>query len=171
MKQEGLRHMLIVRQMTESDIGQVLSLAVECFGRHAAKTGKSYIESQFTNAGQEREYKPYFYVAEIDNTSSQIVGMLGYCSSWLENGVYEINWTGVANVYRKRKVATLMIDHVLDIISEHADYVRLYTLIPEFWQRWDFWPVAGASMVETTQGRVLMRKQIRKGSVELTTEP
>jgi GNAT superfamily N-acetyltransferase len=95
-------------------------------------------EPEFAEAFSGAAWKPHFYVAH-DYDAGCLVGMIGYDTSWLSYGIYNLFWVAVLPEFRGRGIAKQLVQRALDDLLPVADAIMLVTGIPDFYSKhWGF---------------------------------
>lgn len=133
--------MITIRPMLQGDIPQCLLVASECWSKFTAQCAYPDFLEMFSAAA----FRPFYYVAVEEE---KVVGMVGYNTSWLSYGIYNMFWLGVRPAYRKQGIATKLMNRCLEDLLPIADVIMGVTDIPEFYHRWGFKTI---SLIETTE--------------------
>lgn len=119
----------ITRRLQSEDIPCCLAIVRENWGIATAQSCHVELGQAFGEA----VWKPIFYVAE---TGGQVVGVGGYCVSWMNYGIYDITWINVLAAMQRRGIGRLIVNRCLDDIRAVGLLAMLSTDIPEYYERW-----------------------------------
>lgn len=133
---------MIIRAMTQADLPAVLQIAAEGWGRGTAQRAQPDFCEMFGSG-----WRPHYYVAEDD--AGDIVGMIGWKSSWLCYGIYDLFWLAVRKARRREGFGRRLVQRCLDDLAPTADVVMLTTNVPDFYVKgWGFRTIANLKTTE-----------------------
>lgn len=133
---------LTIRAMTPADLPALLEIASEAWGRLTGQTAQPDFCEMFSGSA----WRPHYYVAVVED---EVVGMIGWKTSWLCYGIYDLFWLAVRKNYRKKGIGRKLVERCLFDLKALADVVMLVTNVPDFYSKnWGFRLVANLKTLE-----------------------
>jgi predicted N-acetyltransferase YhbS len=131
-----------IRAMRPDDLPAILHIASEAWGRLTSQTAQPDFCEMFSSSA----WRPHYYVAVVEG---QVVGMIGWKTSWLCYGIYDLFWLAVRKNRRHQGIGRKLVDRCLVDLAEIADVIMLVTNVPEFYSKnWKFRLIANLKTSE-----------------------